>query len=134
MANNMCSFSCFTPAGTVRSINMYVGTDPVESIHWRVPPGSRGHLTWYLAQSGVQVLPNNLGVGITADGESDVWTLDPFPNNPTWTFVGNNTGADTHAVYLDFFTGPVVTTTGGGGDILAGFPTTDLAIPGVWLA
>jgi hypothetical protein len=133
MANNMCSFSCFTPAGTVSSINMYVGTDPVESIHWRVPPGSRGHLTWYLAQSGVQVLPNLLGVGITADGESDVWVLDVFPSNPTWTFVGNNTGADTHAVYLDFFTGPQVAVSGGGGDILAGFPASDAAIPDMWL-
>lgn len=133
MATTLCSFSCTTPAGTVQTVNMYVGTDPVESIHWRVPPGNRGHLSWYLAQSGVQILPNLLGVGITADGESDVWVLDNLPPNPTWTFVGNNTGTDAHTVYLDFFTQPATSAASGGGDILTGFPLTDSDVPGMWL-
>jgi hypothetical protein len=133
VATTLCSFACVTNAGSGSSINLFVGNDPVQSIHWRVPPGPRGHLTWYLAQSGAQILPNNLGVGITADGESDVWDLDDIPGNPTWTFVGTNTGTDAHTVYLDFFTEPVSVSTTGTGDILTGFPSSDADIPGLWL-
>ena len=137
MATTVVAFSCSTPAGGTSSISLSVGTDPVEAIRWRVPPGPRGALSWYLAQSGVQVLPSTLGAAIVADDEWDTWVLSSLPPNPIWTFVGTNTGVKPHSVYLQFFTNSAAASGGGGGVIVvddtSGFPTSDAQLAGMWL-
>lgn len=133
MSTNIWAYSCLVPAGANPAITAcYVGLDPVTQIRWRVPPGPRGHLSWYLAQSGSQVFPNVLSDPVVAEGEWDTWVLDSPPENPVWQLYGFNTGADDHSVYLQFFTDPFATTTGGGGGgdiVLTGFPTSDSDIP-----
>lgn len=137
MATNIWAYQCFVPAGSSPAITeCYVGTDPVTQVRWRVPPGPRGSLSWYLAQSDAQIFPNPLSEEVIADGEWDTWVLDNPPPNPVWQLYGFNTGDDDHSVYLQFFTDPnQVSTTGGGGGqiVLAGFPTSEADIPTVWL-
>lgn len=130
MSTSISAFIATIPAGTApaspATIPLTVGPDPVTSIHWRVPPGSRGEMGWYLTQSGAQVLPDRHGTLIVADGESDTWTLDNFPQSGAWAVVGYNVGSNPHSVYLEFgysSASPVGTTLTG--DILTGFPTTD---------
>jgi hypothetical protein len=136
MATSVSSFAATFPAGAagyVVGLNVNP-TDPVVSVHWRVPPGPRGTLSWYLAQSGVQVLPNRFGGPVVADGEWDTWQLNDFPQSGAWSCVGTNTGSNAHTVYLEFShqvaaAGPAP----GGGDVLTGFPTFDADLAAMWL-
>jgi hypothetical protein len=139
MAFMVQAFAATIPAGTpfsaMYSQALAVTDYPVVAIHWRVPPGPRGHLGWLLAQSGAPVLPL-LGGMIVADGQSDTWPLDNIPQSGAWSVQGYNTGTLPHTVYLEFELGQA----GGGGgpvltgDINAGFPTADSQIPSMWLA
>jgi hypothetical protein len=136
VADNLWAYTCLVPAGSNPAVtDMFVGNDPVTAIRWRVPPGPRGHLSWYLAQSGAQVLPNPLSTAVVADGEWGTWVLDNLPPNPTWQLFGFNTGADDHSVYLQFYTdSQAVTTSGGGagGDISDGFPVVVADFATMW--
>lgn len=139
VATSISAFACTIPAGTsfgsphVVSLNVN-HTDPVESIHWRVPPGSRGHVGWWLTQSGVQVLPNQFGTALVADGEWDTWTLNDFPQSGAWALVGYNTGTNDHSVYLEFGHQASVGGPAGNTDFLTSFPVDDSQIPGMWTA
>src|ERR1700757_5083509 len=116
MATSVSAFAAKIPAGTTTTVSFNVNpTDPVVSIHWRVPPGNRGTLSWYLTQSGGQVLPNKFGTVMVADGESDTWVLDRFPQSGSWACVGTNTGVDDHTVYFEFSHEVAAPTSNGGG-------------------
>jgi len=134
MATSVSAFVCTIPAGTTTTVPLNVNSaDPVVAIHWRVPPGPRGHLAWFLAQSGVQVLPNKFGTAIVADGQSDTWLLNDFPESSAWSLVGTNGGSQNHTVYLEFSheqTGGG--SDGGGGYTDLAFPTTDAALVNMW--
>jgi hypothetical protein len=138
MANDVISFIATIPAGTTfpatHTVSMNVGTVEVTDIRWRVPPGPRGNLSWFLAQSGVQVFPNQNGTSIVADDEYAVWTLDDFPDNPVWELIGSNSGVYDHAVYLEFYTQPY-TQPGAPAtvDFLSGFPFSDPQVANMWV-
>jgi hypothetical protein len=83
---------------------------------------------------GVQVLPQSGGGPIIADNEWDEWEIEDLPDSGDWELVGFNTGTFDHTVYLGFYVTPISGVGTTGGDILAGFPTTDSDIPGLWLA
>lgn len=138
MATTIASFIATIPAGTSpfspHTVTLDVGTNEVERIRWRVPPGPRGNLGWYLAMGGVQVLPNKNGTAIVADNEWDEWVLDALPDSGVWQLVGYNTGTFDHSVYLEFFTSPVSIPSVVTVDFLAGFPFDDAAVAGMWLA
>lgn len=138
MATSLTEFACTVPAGTSFlspvTVACNVGTKEVTAVRWRVPPGPRGHLGWWLAMGGVQVLPDQLGTYVVADGEWDTWVVDQLPNTGTWQFIGFNTGTNNHTVYLTFFTGPVASGIQLTGDILSGFPVSDADVPSMWLA
>lgn len=137
MATSLTEFACLIQAGTSFAspvtVNCDVGTNEVESIRWRVPPGNRGNLGWWLAMNGTQVLPDRLGTFVVADGEWDTWVVGGLPNTGTWELIGFNNGSHDHTVYLTFFTSPVST----GGvvtvDFLAGFPASEADVPTMWL-
>jgi hypothetical protein len=136
MAIAVIAFTATIPAGTTfpatHTVSLNVGTNDVDKIRWRVPPGPRGHLSWFLAMGGVQVLPNQQGTAIVADNEFDDWQIDDLPNTGAWQLIGSNSGTFDHSIYLEFFTLPVVLGDTGGGDILAGFPTTDAQLAALW--
>lgn len=114
MPRTLQRFTVTVPAGTPKAtpttIALAVGMATVDRIRWRVPPGPRGNLGWYLAMGGVQVLPQGPGNYVIADDESDYWDLAPLPDEGDWELIGYNTGSFDHAVYLDFFTTPVTVT------------------------
>lgn len=137
MATSVTALSGTIPAGTPKSaphtVALSLGPFYTNMIRWRVPPGPRGNLGWYLAMGGVQVLPQNAGSFIVADDEHDEWEIEGLPDSGAWQLVGYNTGTYDHTVYLDFHTTPVAggaTLTGFTGN---GFPLTEADIPTMWL-
>jgi len=127
MATSVTALTATVPAGTQIAspitVSLPVGTNLVDKIRWRVPPGPRGNLGWYLSMGGVQVLPDDKGNYVVADDEYDDWEIAGLPDSGAWQLTGYNTGRYDHTVYLYFFTTPIqLSLSGGGGDILAGFP------------
>jgi hypothetical protein len=122
-----------TPIATPQIVELNIGSVTVNKIRWRVPPGPRGNLGWYLSMGGVQVLPDDKGAYVIADDEYDDWQIDNLPDSGAWELTGYNTGTHDHTVYLYFFTTPIVTSVAVGGDLLAGFPQFDTQIPGLFL-
>lgn len=137
MATSVTALTATVPASTPKAtpvtVPLTLGTLLVDEIRWRVPPGPRGNLGWYLAMGGVQVLPQNSGGWIVADDESDDWTISGLPDSGAWQLIGYNTGSYDHTVYLDFHTSPVqlsAVLTGYNGP---GFPLSEADIPTMWL-
>lgn len=137
MATTVSSFIVTIPAGTLpftpHEADLDVGTNEVETIRWRVPPGPRGNMGFWLAMGGVQIVPDTHGTAVVADNEVGEWVLNGLPNTGAWQLMGYNIGTHDHSVYLEFFTTPVVLSGSGGSDLLTGFPRTDADIPGMWL-
>lgn len=137
MATSVVALSATVPAGTAKAspvtVDLSLGPFYTNMIRWRVPPGPRGNLGWYLAMGGVQVLPQNAGGWIVADDEYDEWTIENLPDSGAWQLIGYNTGSYSHTVYLDFHTTPVQA----GGVLTAftgsGWPTSESDIPNMWL-
>jgi hypothetical protein len=136
MATSVTFFAATVPAGTIppatATVTLDVGTNTVNAIRWRVPPGPRGNLGWCLAMGSVQVIPDDAGSFIIADDEEDTWQIDNLPDSGAWELIGYNTGSFDHTVYLGFFTTPVVTATTGGGDITDGFPVVESDFATMW--
>ena len=133
MATSVTALAATVPAGTAKSspttIGLSITSSTVDRIRWRVPPGPRGNLGWYLSMGGVQVLPDVAGEYVVADDEADDWEIAGLPDSGAWQLTGWNTGQYPHTVYLYFFTTPIqLGTTGLTGDIMAGFPTTEADI------
>jgi hypothetical protein len=82
---------------------------------------------------GVAVIPENTGAFIIADDEQDVFAVSGLPDSGAWQVTGYNTGSFNHTVYLDFHVTPTSVAQQSGGDILAGFPSGDADVPGMWL-
>lgn len=134
MATDVVWLQATVTAGSLDAvIDLSVGTNQINKIRWRVPPGPRGHLAWFLAMGGVQVLPQAGSTAIVADDEWDEWEIDDLPDSGAWQLIGTNSGTYDHTVYLGFFVTPVQLSGGGGGDILTGFPVTDADVATMWL-
>lgn len=136
MATSVIALSGTVPAGTPKTslavVDLAVGTNLIDTIRWRVPPGPRGNLGWYLSMGGVQVLPDVAGEFIVADDEFDEWSISGLPDSGAWQLTGYNTGSYDHSVYFQFHVTPVqlgVTLTG---DILTGFPSSDADLATMW--
>lgn len=137
MATDVIWLQATIPAGTpfpaTHTVTLPVGTNLVSRIRWRVPPGPRGNLSWFLAMGGVQVLPQAGSTAIVADDESDEWEIEDLPDSGAWELVGSNSGTFDHTVYLGFFVTPVQLGGGGGGITLDAFPQSDSDVPGMFL-
>lgn len=137
MATSVTALHATVPAGTAKSspavIPLTLGTLWVDKIRWRVPPGPRGNLGWYLSMGGVQVVPDDAGNFIVADDEYDDWEIENLPDSGAWQLTGYNTGTYDHTVYLYFFTTPIQSSgvlTGYSG---GGYPLSEADIPTMWL-
>lgn len=74
----------------------------VESIDVEVPSGPSGLMGFYLALSGQQWVPWEMGQWITWDNQSRNWPLSNQPTSEGWELVGYNTGVYSHAVTVRF--------------------------------
>jgi hypothetical protein len=137
VATDVIALQATVPAGTVipnpAVIDLAVGTFQINKIRWRVPPGPRGNLSWWLSMGGVQVLPQSSGNVIVADDEWDDWEIDDLPDSGAWQLSGYNTGTYDHTVYLGFYVTPVSAVLTSDTDLLVGFPVTDDDIATMWL-
>ena len=137
MATSVLAFTVTVPAGTLSSSlyvqSLAVGTNTIDLIHWRVPPGPRGNLGWFLSMGRVQVVPEIAGSYVVADDESDDWQISDLPDSGAWQLSGYNTGQYNHTVYLYFHVTPVQLSSPAPGDILTGFPSADQQIPTTWV-
>ena len=106
MAQEIRTAQATIPAGTPLAapvtISIAFPSRIVRSVRWRVPHGPSGLMGWQLTSDGVPVIPVARGTWIIADGESDDWPLDGYPDAGNWQVTGYNTGAYNHTVYLTF--------------------------------
>lgn len=91
-----------TPLASPATVAIPMPPRVVRSIYWRVPPGPLGLMGWQLAMGGAQVIPVAPDKYVIANGESDTWELDDYPDSGAWQVIGYNTGANPHSVYLAF--------------------------------
>jgi len=122
-----------TPSASPMTVSLAVGTNLIDKIRWRVPPGPRGNLGWNLSMGGVQVLPSDKGAYVVADDEADDWEIFNLPDSGAWQLTGYNTGSYDHTVYLYFFVTPIQQGATLTANLDAGFPTTEADIPEMWL-
>lgn len=136
MATSVISLSATVPAGTTAAapvtVSLPVGANQIDMIRWRVPPGPRGHLGWFLAMGGVQVLPSVAGEYLIADDEEASWSITGLPDSGAWQLIGYNTGTYDHTVYLQFHVTPLQLVNTPQGDITAGFPSSDAQLTSMW--
>lgn len=106
MAQEIRAAQALIPAGTPVAAPVTVDVSfperYVRSVRWRVPHGPSGLMGWRLSSDGVPVIPVKAGTWIIADGESDDWPLDGYPDAGNWQVTGYNTGVFDHTVYLTF--------------------------------
>jgi hypothetical protein len=137
MATSVIALSGTITAGTPKAspltVALPVGTNLIDTIRWRVPPGPRGNLGWFLSMGGVQVLPEISGEYIVADNEYDEWSIAGLPDSGAWQVTGYNTGTYDHTVYFQFHVTPVQLGATLTANIDAGFPTSEEQIPTMWL-
>lgn len=114
MASLVTQFTCVIPAGTPISapvtIEMPAGTYTVLSIRWRVPPGPKGQMGFYLSSNGTPTIPAavaNNPQWIVTDNDSDEIPTTDYPNSGQWELVGYNVGHYPHSVYVTFQLEPV---------------------------
>jgi len=137
MATSVIALSGTIPAGTPVNapvtVGLPVGTNLIDTIRWRVPPGPRGHLGWFLSMGGVQVLPQVAGEYIIADDEYDEWSIQNLPDSGAWQLTGYNTGSNDHTVYFQFHVTPIQLGNVLTANVDVGFPTSEADIPTMWL-
>jgi len=106
VADEVHQFTCTIPAGTPKSapvtIEMPLNLYEVTSIDLDVPPGPAYLMGFYLALSGQQWLPWEMGEWIVRDNWSKSYSLTNQPTSEGWQLVGYNTGAFDHSVAVGF--------------------------------
>jgi hypothetical protein len=89
-----------TPATALASLDMTFPPREVEAVEIVVPPGPNGVVGFYLANSGVQVIPINQGQFIISNDETLSWDLQGYINSGSWQVFGYNTGNSSHTIYF----------------------------------
>lgn len=106
MARELRAFNVTVPAGTLQSAPATTDVSTpariVRRIDVTVPPGPRGELGFYLANSNTQVIPFNAGQWIVANDEHMTWDLTDYVDSGSWQVVAYNTGFYPHTLQLRF--------------------------------
>ena len=115
MASIIHQFTVTIPAGTAKatpySAALALPMEQLESVDIEVPPGPRGLMGFYLAQSGQQVIPWESGQWIVWDDRFATWYIAGYQANASWSVVGYNLdGVNTHSLVVRFHDNPLVTT------------------------
>ena len=136
MATSVQAFQATITAGVAKAapmtVSLAVMAGTIDLIRWRVPPGPRGNLGWYLSMGGVQVIPENDGNFIVADNEDDNIAVSGLPDSGAWQVTGYNTGTNNHTVYLYFHVTPTAVALQAG-NVDAGFPVSDADLSTLWI-
>jgi hypothetical protein len=105
-------FSCTLPneidAPQPTTIPLQMPPEIVVSVDIEVPPGPNGLVAFYLAMSGVQVIPFETGEYIIWDNRHASWALDSYPDSNAWSLVGyNGSNLYPHTVTVRFHNNPL---------------------------
>lgn len=115
MASEVHQFSATIPAGTAKSapvtIQLGQANYEIESIDLEVPPGPSGLMGFYIALSGQQWLPWEMGEYIIWNDRTESWQTNDYTVNGGWEVVGYNTGMYDHTIAVRFHVNPIVTPT-----------------------
>lgn len=106
MAQRVFQFAASIPAGTPKSspVTVPLSLDgwELESLDLEVLPGPSGLLGFYVANNGVQWIPQPAGQFLVWDDVRQSWTFEEQPNASGWAVVGYNGGAWPHTVTVRF--------------------------------
>lgn len=114
MAQTIHQFTPTIPAATAKdslySVQLALPQEQVILVDLEVPPGPGGLMGFYLAVSGQQIIPFEVGEFIVWDDRFDTWNLEEFPTTGAWSFVGYNLDtANDHTVTVRFHDDPLTT-------------------------
>jgi hypothetical protein len=102
MALRVFQFGATIPAGTPQAspftVPLSIDNWDLESIDLEVPAGASGLMGFYVANNGVQWIPNSPGTWLVWDDVQQSWFMDDQPNASGWAVVGYNTGYYPHTV------------------------------------
>lgn len=114
MAEIIHQFQAVIPANTPKSalfsVDIPLPSEIVQTIDLDVPPGPSGLMGFYLAVSGQQMIPFEVGEFLVWDDREKSWPVEKFPTSATWSIVGYNLGAFPHAVTVRFHDSSAVQT------------------------
>lgn len=112
MASEVHQFSAVIPAGTPFSapvtIELGQANYEIESVDLEVPPGPSGLMGFYVALSGQQWLPWEMGEWIIWNDRTESWLTNDQVTNGGWEIVGYNNGVYDHMVTVRFHVNPIV--------------------------
>jgi hypothetical protein len=109
MAIQVQHHDCVIPAGTPIAapavIPMQLGVFVIDWIELKARPGSLGTVGFYLASSGQQVIPFNVGAvpnWFVWDDTEVHWEMSGLPTSGDWSLVGYNLGRFAHTIDVRF--------------------------------
>lgn len=76
----------------------------IEWIEWKVPPGPRGTVGFWIGSHGQPIIPFSSGgpKWIVADGESAHWDTVDLPTSGDWEMRAYNLGILSHTITIRF--------------------------------
>jgi hypothetical protein len=100
VATRVFQFTVTIPSGTPKSAPATSGLTldgwDLEMIDLEVPPGPAGLMGFYVANNGVQWIPQGDGEWLVWDDVQHSWPLTDQPNASGWEIVGYNLGDYDH--------------------------------------
>jgi hypothetical protein len=106
MALRILQYAATIPAGTPktapRTTTFPLDNWEVEAVELEVPPGASGLMGFYVANNGVQWVPQPAGTWLVWNDVLLRYPLEGQPNASGWQVVGYNTGVFPHTVTVRF--------------------------------
>jgi len=106
VADEVHQFTCTIPSMTAKAtpttVDLPLNLYEVESIDLEVASGPAGLMGFYLALSGQQWIPWEMGEWLVWDNQSKNWPLSNQPTSEGWQLVGYNLGNYDHVVVVRF--------------------------------
>lgn len=110
MALRVFQFVATIPAGTTKAapvtIPLTLDNWDIELLDLEVPAGPAGLMGFYVANNGVQWIPQSPGQFLVWDDVQQSWPFYDQPNASGWQIVGYNLGFFPHAVTVRFHVNP----------------------------
>ena len=91
-----------TPKAALVTVPIALEYFEIESIDIEVPPGPSGLMGFYIARSGQQWIPYEVGEFLVWDDRFDSWRLSDQPTGQGWQVVGYNLDVYDHDVTVRF--------------------------------
>lgn len=109
MADQVQHFPCtiprLTPKATPVTVPMQLGEFRVDWVEVDIPAGFNSQVGFFIASSGVQVIPFRSGVTpiwLVLNNTSKHWDLTDHPTSGDWSLVGYNLGNFPHTVKVSW--------------------------------